>query len=161
MKENLHDQKNTNLGKLIVVFLVTVLLIAVYTLILQKNYSENTLEAEVKRDSNCSDAIHRVVSNKISRADIEKINKKSDMQTVRYKKLQQNLNEIRTLNSTRYLYTAKRNKEGKLIYQVDGLDLGASDFAYPGTYIEKEMIPYINKALSGKTVYSQEIVDTT
>lgn len=161
MKENLHDQKNTNLWKLLFVFLMTVLLIAVYTLILQKNYSENSLEAEVKRDSNCADAIHQVVSNKITRADIDKINKKSDMQTVRYKKLQQNLNEIRSLNSTRYLYTAKRNKEGKLIYQVDGLDLGASDFAYPGTYIEKEMIPYINKALSGKTVYSQEIVDTT
>lgn len=59
------------------------------------------------------------------------------------------------------MYTAKRNKEGKLIYQVDGLDLGASDFAYPGTLIEKEMIPYINQALSGKTIYSQEIVDTT
>ena len=44
---------------------------------------------------------------------------------------------------------------------VDGLDLGASDFAYPGTSIEKEMIPYINQALSGKTIYSQKIIDTT
>lgn len=59
------------------------------------------------------------------------------------------------------MYTAKKNNEGKLIYQVDGLDLGASDFAYPGTLIEKEMIPYINQALAGKTIYSQKIVDTT
>ena len=62
---------------------------------------------------------------------------------------------------SRYLYTAKRNSEGKLIYLVDGLDLDTSDFAYPGTYIEDEMIPYINSALSGKTIYSQEIIDTT
>ena len=54
------------------------------------------------------------------------------------------------------LYTS-----GNLIYLVDGLDLGASDFAYPGTSIEKEMIPYINQALSGKTIYSQKIIDTT
>lgn len=64
------------------------------------------------------------------------------------------------MNSTRYFYTAKRNAEGKLIYLVDGLDLGADDFAYPGSYIEDEMIPYIERALTGETVYSQEIIDT-
>lgn len=53
---------------------------------------------------------------------------------MRYKELQASLNEIRSLNSTRYLYTSKRNAEGKLIYPVDGLDLSAEDFAYPGTY---------------------------
>lgn len=51
---------------------------------------------------------------------------------MRYKELQASLNEIRSLNSTRYLYTSKRNAEGKLIYLVDGLDLSAEDFAYPG-----------------------------
>ena len=72
-----------------------------------------------------------------------------------------NIFEIRSMNSTRYFYTVKRNAEGKLIYLVDGLDYGTEDFAYPGTYIEEEMIPYINKALSGKKVYSQDILDTT
>ena len=83
------------------------------------------------------------------------------MSSERYQTLQTTLNQIRSLNSTRYLYTAKRNSEGKLIYLGDGLDLDTSDFAYPGTYIEDEMIPYINSALSGKTIYSQEIIDTT
>lgn len=83
------------------------------------------------------------------------------MQTARYKELQQMLNELRTLNSTRYLYTASRNADGRLIYLVDGLDLDAEDFAYPGTYIEDEMIPYIDAALAGQTIYSQNIVDTT
>lgn len=161
MDENPHNKNDEYLGKFTMLFLLTVLLIAVYTLILQKNYSDNILEAAVQRNIDCSDAIHKLISNKVTKADIEDVNKRSDMKTARYKKLQENLNELRSLNSTRYLYTAKRNKKGKLIYQVDGLDLGASDFAYPGTYIEKEMIPYINEALAGRTIYSQKIIDTT
>ena len=39
--------------------------------------------------------------------------------------------------------------------------MSAEDFAYPGTLLEEEMIPYIESALSGKRIYSQEIVDTT
>lgn len=147
MDQNPHNKNDEYLGKFTMLFLLTVLLIAVYTLILQKNYSDNILEAAVQRNIDCFDAIHKLISNKVTKADIEDVNKRSDMKTAGYKKLQENLNELRSLNSTRYLYTAKRNKKGKLIYQVDGLDLGASDFAYPGTYIEKEMIPYINEAL--------------
>ena len=48
-----------------------------------------------------------------------------------------------------------------MVYLVDGLDLDAEDFAYPGTYIEDEMVPYLEAALSGETIYSQKIVDTT
>ena len=145
----------------VLLFLVAVLFITLYTFILQKNYSSTTLEAEVERDITCSDAIHKLVSNKFTREDYTEINKVEDMNSERYQELQKSLNEIRNLNSTRYLYTAKRNSEGKLIYLIDGLDLDAGDFAYPGTYIEDEMIPYIDKALSGETVYSQEIMDTT
>lgn len=156
------DAKHVHhLAKTILIFLVTVLFIIIYTYILQKNYSKNTLEAAVERDIECSDAIHQLVSNKFSREDYTKINTVDDMQSDRYQRLQTSLNEIRHLNSTRYLYTAKRNEEGKLIYLIDGLDLDADDFAYPGTYIEDEMIPYIDKALSGEVIYSQEIMDTT
>ena len=146
---------------MVLLFLMTVLLIVVYTYTLQKSYANNTLEAAIERDTECSDAIHKLVSNKFTREDYSQINTIEDMQTERYKELQTELNELRTLNSTRYLYTAKRNDEGKLIYLIDGLDLGAEDFAYPGTYIEDEMIPYIEAALSGETIYSQEIMDTT
>lgn len=156
MKKQRHFSYN-----MILLFILTVLLIAVYTYTLQKSYANNTLEAAIERDTECSDAIHRLVSNKFTREDYSQINTIEDMQTERYKELQTELNELRTLNSTRYLYTAKRNDEGKLIYLIDGLDLGAEDFAYPGTYIEDEMIPYIDAALSGETIYSQEIMDTT
>ena len=142
-------------------FLLMTLFITVYTFILQRDFSSKTLEAAAQRDVQCSDAIHTLISSRFTREDYSEINTVEDMETERYQKLQKNLNELRTLNSTRYLYTAKRGNDGRLIYLVDGLDLDAADFAYPGTYIEEEMIPYIDAALSGKTTYSQEIIDTT
>lgn len=144
-----------------VLLLCTVLFISVYTYILQNNNSQNTLEAAVERNSECADAIHRMVNNLLTRDDFTDINTLEDMQSDRYQELQSYLNELRTLNSTRYLYTAKRDADGRLVYLIDGLDLGADDFAYPGTYIEEEMISYLEAALSGETVYSQEIIDTT
>lgn len=150
-----------HLSNYIFLFLLAVFLIAVYTFLLQKSYSTSTLEANVDQNITCSDAIHKLVSNTFTRDGFTDINTVDDMSSERYQTLQTTLNQIRSLNSTRYLYTAKRNSEGKLIYLVDGLDLDTSDFAYPGTYIEDEMIPYINSALSGKTIYSQEIIDTT
>lgn len=150
-----------HLSNYIFLFLLAVFLIAVYTFLLQKSYSTSTLEANVDQNITCSDAIHKLVSNTFTRDDFTDINTVDDISSERYQTLQTTLNQIRSLNSTRYLYTAKRNSEGKLIYLVDGLDLDTSDFAYPGTYIEDEMIPYINSALSGKTIYSQETIDTT
>lgn len=150
-----------HLSNYIFLFLLAVFLIAVYTFLLQKSYSTSTLEANIDQNITCSDAIHKLVSNTFTRDDFTDINTVDNMSSERYQTLQTTLNQIRSLNSTRYLYTAKRNSEGKLIYLVDGLDLDTSDFAYPGTYIEDEMIPYINSALSGKTIYSQEIIDTT
>lgn len=143
------------------IFLVVVFLFCGYTFTLQKNYNDSIVEDALSRDTECSDAIRTLVSNRFTRDDFNSISTVRDMQTARYKELQQMLNELRTLNSTRYLYTASRNADGRLIYLVDGLDLDAEDFAYPGTYIEDEMIPYIDAALAGQTIYSQNIVDTT
>ena len=144
-----------------VILLGTILFVTVYTYILQTNNSNNTLEAAVERNSECADAIHRMVNSLLTRDDFTDINSLEDMQSDRYQKLQSYLNELRTLNSTRYLYTAKEDADGRLVYLIDGLDLGAEDFAYPGTYIEEEMIPYLEAALSGETIYSQQIIDTT
>ena len=144
-----------------VILLGTILFITVYTFILQANNSNNTLEAAVERNSECADAIHRLVNNLLTRDDFTDINSIEDMKLDRYKELQSYMNQLRNLNSTRYLYTAKRDADGRLVYLIDGLDLGADDFAYPGTYIEEEMIPYLERALSGETVYSQQIIDTT
>ena len=95
-----------NAGNFIFLLLLVILLIAIYTAALQKNYSDNTLEAAVTRDISCADAIHHVVSNQFTRVDYTEINSVEDMNTPRYRKLQKSLNDLRTLNSTRYLYSA-------------------------------------------------------
>ncbi len=137
------------------------LLASAYTYILQKSYTDIALETELKRDMENADAIHKLVNKKIGREEFATLRHQSDENTEMYHEISSFLNEIRTLNSTRYLYTATRNEENRLIYVVDGLDPNAGDVRHPGDYIEDEMIPYINKALSGETVYSQNIVDTT
>ena len=147
--------------EMIIGLLIVVLFVSAYTFVLQTGYGRTTLDATVERDKQCSDMIHKLVSDNFTREDFETITSVEDMESKRYKQLQRQLNTLRTLNSTRYLYTAKRGDDGQLIYLIDGLNLDAEDFAYPGTYIEEEMIPYIDAALSGETIYSQEIIDTT
>ena len=146
---------------IIFLFLLTVFLVSAYTFILQRNYSENTLESAVEWNTQCADAIHKLVLHKLTEEDYKNISTIADMQSERYQRLQKELCELRKLNPTRYLYTAKMGADGRPVYLIDGLDLDAKDFAYPGTYIEKEVVPYIEAALAGETVYSQEIVDTT
>ena len=143
------------------ILLLAVLLISVYTMVLQYGYGKNTEEAALALDTQCADSIHRLVSGKLTRNDFATITSPDDMQSDRYRELQQELNELRSLNSTRYLYTATRNAAGQLVYLVDGLNPEASDFRRPGDRIEAEMVPYIEAALSGETIYSNEIVSTT
>ncbi len=143
------------------IILIAILFVSVYTFVLQKTTNKNTLNNTIKENSKRTDAMYEGVQKFLTKEDFSQINDESDMKSEQYVKLQGHLNEIRSMNSTRYFYTAKKNSKGKLIYLVDGLDYGADDFAYPGTSIEKEMVPYINKALSGEKVYSQDILDTT
>lgn len=146
---------------IIFILLLSIFIVSVYTFFLQRGYSQNLMEATAAWDEKCADTIHKLVSGKFTRDDFNNINSVEDMQSDRYKELQRELNELRTLNSTRYLYTAKQGPDGAPIYLIDGLDLDADDFAYPGTTIEEEVVPYINAALEGEITYSQEIIDTT
>ena len=149
-------------GKIFVLMgLAIILAIAAYTFILQSAYTKTALETEISRDRASADAVHKLVDEKIGWEDFSQIKDRSDEDTQFYKDISCYLNEIRTLNSTRYIYIATRNEEGKLIYVVDGLNPDAGDVRHPGDYIEDEMIPYIERALSGENVYSQDIVDTT
>ncbi len=151
-----------NTGSILVLMgLFIIFVIASYTFILQSSYTKTALETEIARDTASADAVHNLVEGKIVKEDFNQIKDQSDETKQVYKDISSYFNEIRTLNSTRYLYTAAKNEEGKLVYVVDGLDPEADDVRHPGDYIEEEMIPYIDRALSGETVYSQDIVDTT
>ena len=141
--------------------LLMILVIASYTFILQSSYTKTALETEITRDTASADAVHKLVDGRIGKEDFDQIKDQSDEKKQLYKDISSYFNEIRTLNSTRYIYTAKKNEEGKLVYVVDGLDPDADDVRHPGDYIEEEMVPYIDRAISGENVYSQDIIDTT
>lgn len=151
-----------NTGSIFVIAgLLIIFVIALYTFILQSTYTKTALETEITRDTASADAVHKLVDGRIGKEDFDQINDQSDEKNPLYKDISSYFNEVRTLNSTRYIYTAKKNEEGKLVYVVDGLDPDADDVRHPGDYIEDEMVPYIDRALSGENVYSQDIIDTT
>ena len=166
IKQKRKDQNPVNHWKIFegrLVFLLAMVILAVvaYTFILQQAYTKTALKTEIERDISSADAVHKLVNHRLGRKDFNEIKSKADENTELFKNMSTYMNEIRTLNSTRYIYTATRNEDGRLIYVVDGLDPSAGDVRHPGDPIEKEMVPYIEKALSGKIVYSQDIVDTT
>ena len=151
-----------NTGSIFVIAgLLTIFVIALYTFILQSSYTKTALETEIIRDTASADAVHKLVDGRIGKEDFDQIKDQSDEKKQLYKDISSYFNEIRTLNSTRYIYTATKNEEGKLVYVVDGLDSDADDVRHPGDYIEEEMVPYIDRAISGENVYSQDIIDTT
>ena len=151
-----------NTGSIFVIAgLLMIWVIASYTYILQSSYTKTALETEITRDTASADAVHKLVNGKIGKEDFDQIKDQSDEKKQLYKDISSYFNEIRTLNSTRYIYTATKNEEGKLVYVVDGLDPDADDVRHPGDYIEEEMVPYIDRAISGENVYSQDIIDTT
>ena len=151
-----------NTGSILVLMgLLIIFVIALYTFILQSSYTKTALDTEIARDTASADAVHKLVDGRISKEDFDQIKDQSDEKKQLYKDISSYFNEIRTLNSTRYIYTAKKNEEGKLVYVVDGLDPDADDVRHPGDYIEEEMVPYIDRAISGENVYSQDIIDTT
>ncbi len=140
--------------------LLTVLFIIAYTFVLQKNFSDETLRAGIERNTIRSDATSELLAGQFTAEDFTEFLSEESVNNPRYLELQSMLNGIRRLKGVRYLYTAGYSEDGTLIYIVDGLEQDAEDFASPGTAVEEEMIPYIEAALSGKTVYSQSIVDT-
>ena len=164
-KEGIHLKKLLrlkNTGSIFVIAgLLIIFVIALYTFILQSSYTKTALETEITRDTASADAVHKLVDGRIGKEDFDQIKDQADEKKQLYKDISSYFNEIRTLNSTRYIYTAKKNEEGKLVYVVDGLDPNADDVRHPGDYIEEEMVPYIDRAISGENVYSQDIIDTT
>ena len=164
-KEEIHLKKRLRLKNTDSIFVIAGLLIifviALYTFILQSSYTKTALETEITRDTASADAVHKLVDGRIGKEDFDQIKDQSDEKKQLYKDISSYFNEIRTLNSTRYIYTAQKNEEGKLVYVVDGLNSDADDVRHPGDYIEEEMVPYIDRAISGENVYSQDIIDTT
>ncbi len=88
------------------------------------------------------------------------ITTQEDMSSKAYLDAQAFLSRVREVSSAKYLYTATKNKEGKLIYHIDGLPASDEDFRKPGDLIEKDFIEDLTKALANKVVMPGDIKNT-
>ena len=153
-----------NTGSILVLMgLLIIFVIALYTFILQSSYTKTALDTEIARDTASADAVHKLVDGRISKEDFDQIKDQSDEKKQIYKDISSYFNEIRTLNSTRYIYTAKKNEEGKLVYVVDGLDPDSDDVRHPANAfiddIQESLDSGMNDHIS-KPINMEEVTDT-
>lgn len=120
-----------------------------------------TYDNTIKDLQSRTNAIYKTLDTLIEKDVYDLVSKKEDKDSKVYKDYQQRLLEMREVCNVRYLYTAKKNDEGKYIYLIDGLPLNSEDFRDPGDYIEEDIIPDIEMAYQGKQILPDEILDTT
>lgn len=141
---------------------MAVILVLLYTLMLQHNFTRESLQMALENNTRRADVIYEYLNLHYSRRDFESFIDSHDMDNANYIAIQKELNQIRTLEEVRYLYTASRNSQGQLVYVIDGLNLDAGDdFRRPGDLIEPEIIPDLERTMAGEVTYSDNIMDTT
>lgn len=89
------------------------------------------------------------------------LNTKEDMTKESYRRTKSLFASIKNATGVQYLYTAKRNPAGELIYVIDGLPSSAPDFRYPGDLIEPEIVDKLNRALAGEVILPKNILHTS
>lgn len=105
-------------------------------------------------------SIYDYVENSLDKDSFYNINTIDDFTSEAYIVAHNNLDTVRKATGVRYLYTAKQNSAGELIYVVDGLPLDAEDFRFPGDLIEVEIRADLTKALDGYDILPNEILKT-
>lgn len=108
----------------------------------------------------CSSLFHYVESC-LTADSFTKLAAEEDVDSPSYTSTQKMLSRTRATTGVRYLYTAKRDNQGRLIYLVDGLPTDTPDFRNPGDRIEEENIRELSRALDGETVLPNRIKNTS
>lgn len=106
-------------------------------------------------------AIRDYVNSSFDKSTFEEINRSEDQIKQSYQDMKEELNNVRSIAGIMYLYTAKRNEEGNLIYLIDGYPSNRDDFKKPGDPIEEEIRQDIELALTGQVTMPKKIKDTT
>ena len=142
--------------------LMVLLLISVYTNVLYQNFSRNMLEAVLTRDTTCADAIHRLVSDELTREDFDDPAVWNDMTSPRYLELQKDPQSAADpeLHPVSLHRQAGGGRAACLPHRRSGS--GGGGLCLPRhPHRGGDGPPYIQTALSGEAVYSRDVVDTT
>lgn len=108
-----------------------------------------------------ADTANRYAQTWVSLDSFQQLHTRADTALPSYIEGQAQLNRIRQIANVRYLFTAKRNEAGEIVYLIDGLALGSEDFRFIGDPVEDEILPELNQCLSGKKVADDRILNTS
>jgi len=104
--------------------------------------------------------IHKYSEEVVDERTFFELNTREDEVNELYITAHEQLDQIRRIANILYLYTAKRDDNGVLIYVVDGLDTGDEEFRHVGDPIEEEIIPMLEQSLNDEIILGDEILDT-
>lgn len=105
-------------------------------------------------------SLYDYVTSRLDEETFTNLNSKEDCKTELYVENQEMLRNAHDASGVLYLYTAKENSDGDLIYLLDGLDPTSDDFRVPGDLIEQEIQDNLHLALSGQNVLPNKILNT-
>lgn len=105
--------------------------------------------------------IHSYLEKRLDLSALPDLETREDIEKEEYQKIHDIFSSAKEAAGLMYLYTAKKNEEGRYIYVIDGLDQNSKDFRYPGDLIEEEIYDDMDRALGGEEVYPDEIVHTS
>jgi diguanylate cyclase (GGDEF)-like protein len=105
--------------------------------------------------------IYNYLEEEIDMSAFSNITSREDMDKEEYQTIHDTLSTTKECASVMHLYIATKNEDGQYIYAVDGLDPSSEDFHYPGNPIEEAIYLDVERAMSGKAVYPDEILHTS
>lgn len=104
--------------------------------------------------------IRKRIDHNLNMATFSVLNDSDDMKTIAYQEAKAMLTTLRETTGANFIFTAKEAKDGTLIYLVDSLNAGESDFRQPGERIEPEILEEVRKAVNGDTVLPNRMCNT-
>lgn len=106
-------------------------------------------------------SIYNYVEKNFDKSTFLDINSLEDQSKESYIKMKKLLEGVKVSTGVKYLYTAKKTDDGKLIYLIDGLDSNSEDFRNAGDLIEEEIWSDMEKALKDEIILPKDIKKTT
>ena len=144
--------------RIFLVILLTTLVVSLLVLSITRHTFQGVLEDDVRARTH---SVNEYAQRVIQVESFALLNERDDAQLPEYGQQQRVLNDIRDIANIRYLFSAKRNSQGTIVYVVDGLPLGSEDFRFINDPVEEEILPQMNTCLGGRIVGSDDILRTS
>jgi len=143
--------------KLLLVFLLSIAILVIALFFVKQNQYYSLVLDQLKADAA---SVHKYAEIVLDERSFLELNTIEDADTELYETVHSKLDEIRRIANIRFLYTAKMNNNGELIYVVDGLNKDDLRFCRIGDPIEEEIVGILLQCLNDEIVLGDEILNT-